>query len=170
MTWQLLLCNSVVLSTSIWSKKWTLTAQKVLTRRWLWPLTSLEFQLGDWKSVLWKDYKIKSLLLQLLWCTYCKYCPIVLLCTVNNNYLCLYKCNCSLNKMYWYLKPLCSKMGFDLMCLLLDVWALLCLSFLVHIHPYLPTLPIFAGDSRFHCPLPVSSRGHISPAFLPISD
>ena len=36
--------------------------------------------------------------------------------------------------------------------------------------PYLPTLPIFAGDSQFHCPLPVSSRGHISPAFLPISD
>ena len=39
-----------------------------------------------------------------------------------------------------------------------------------HLGPYLPTLPIFAGDSRFHCPLPVSSRGHISPAFLPISD
>ena len=37
-------------------------------------------------------------------------------------------------------------------------------------YPYLPTLPIFAGDSRFHCPLPVSSWGHISPAFLPISD
>ena len=39
-----------------------------------------------------------------------------------------------------------------------------------HFLSYLPTLPIFAGDSLIHNPLPVSSRGHISPAFLPISD
>ena len=32
--------------------------------------------------------------------------------------------------------------------------------------PYLPTLPIFAGDSRFHCPLPVGKYGIASVIFL----